>query len=70
MSRDAKSNSAGSEEKVVNWKPPTKRELVERALDDGTTDPKQIVAFAAEHNVKMTVEEVQAIVLELKKKGG
>ena len=56
-------------EKVVNWNPPSKLELVERALEDGTTDPKSIVVFAEQHDVKMTVEEVHAIVLELKKKG-
>ncbi len=52
---------------VVNWDPPAKRDLVERALSDGMTDPAKIVEWARNYNVTMTVEEVLRIKAELKK---
>jgi hypothetical protein len=52
---------------VVNWNPPAKRDLVERALSDGMTDPAKIVAWAKNYKVTMTVEEVLRIKAELKK---
>jgi hypothetical protein len=52
---------------VVNWNPPAKRDLVERALSDGITDPVKIVAWAKNYKVTMTVEEVLRIKAELKK---
>jgi len=52
---------------VVNWDPPPKRDLVERALSDGMTDPAKIVAWAKNYNVTMTVEEVLRLKAELGK---
>jgi hypothetical protein len=52
---------------VVNWNPPAKRDLVERALSDGMTDPAKIVEWAKNYKVTMTVEEVLRIKAELKK---
>jgi len=52
---------------VVNWDPPSKRDLVERALSDGMTDPAKIVEWARNHNVTLTDEEVRKIRAELKK---
>jgi hypothetical protein len=52
---------------VVNWDPPTKRDLVERALRDGMTDPAQIVEKARNRKVTMTIEEVLRIKAELEK---
>lgn len=52
---------------VVNWDPPSKRDLVERALSDGMTDPAKIVEWARNHRVTLTDEEVRKIQAELKK---
>ncbi|MCL2589498.1 MAG: hypothetical protein FWD67_01150 [Betaproteobacteria bacterium] len=46
---------------VVNWTPPTKRALVERALSDGMTDPARMVEWARNYNVTLTVAEVLRI---------
>ena len=54
-------------EVVVNWDPPTKRDLVEIALHAGMTDPAKIVKYAKKRRVTMTVEEVLRIEAELKK---
>ena len=53
---------------AVNWTPPSKIELVQRALEDGVADPRKIVVFAEQHDVTMTVDEVLAIIAELKRK--
>lgn len=53
---------------VVNWGTPSKRELVERAASDGMNDPSEIVKFAKNHRVIMTVKEVRRILAEFKKK--
>ena len=52
---------------VVNWDPPAKRDLVERALSDGMTDPAKIVEWARNYKVVMTIEEVLQFKAELKK---
>ena len=52
---------------VVNWDPPAKRDLVERALSDGMTDPAKIVEWASNYKVTMTVEEVLRLKAELEK---
>jgi hypothetical protein len=52
---------------VINWNPPPKRDVVERALSDGMTDPAKIVEWAKNYKVTMTVEEVLRIKAELKK---
>lgn|GEM_PF-1896500 len=52
---------------VVNWDPPTKRDLVERAVSDGMTDPARIVDWAKNYKVTMTVEEVLQIRKDLAK---
>jgi len=52
---------------VVNWDPPAKRDLVERALLDGITDPAKIVKMAKDYKVTMTIEEVLRIKAELQK---
>jgi len=52
---------------VVNWDPPAKRDLVERALSDGITDPAKIVEWATNYQVTMTVEEVRRLKAELQK---
>ena len=51
---------------VVNWNPPEKRELVQRALSDGMADPHKIVEWAKNYNVSMSVEDVSRIAAELK----
>jgi hypothetical protein len=51
---------------VVNWDPPPKRDVVERALSDGMTDPARIVEWAKDYNLTMTVEEVRGLIAELK----
>lgn len=50
---------------VVNWAPPSKRDLVQRALSDGMTDPARIVEWAQNYKVSMTVEEVLRLKAEL-----
>ena len=50
---------------MVNWDPPSKRELVERALSDGMTDATEIVAWAVNYKVTMTIEEVEKLREEL-----
>ncbi|MEI9984979.1 MAG: hypothetical protein WDN69_18300 [Aliidongia sp.] len=52
---------------VVNWDPPAKRDLVERALSDGMTDPAKIVEWAKTYKVTMTVDEVVRLKAELQK---
>jgi hypothetical protein len=51
---------------AVNWDPPPKRDVVERALSDGVTDPAKIVEWAKDYNLTMTVEEVRQLIAELK----
>ena len=53
---------------VVNWNPPSKEELVSRAISDGMTDPAKIVEWAKSRDVKLTVKEVRAIKAKLKTK--
>ena len=50
---------------VVNWDPPAKRELVQRAVSDGITDPAKIAEWARNYKVTMTLEEVRRIKAEL-----
>ncbi len=50
---------------VINWATPEKKELVERALSDGQTDPAKIAEWAKDYKVNLTVEEVQKISAEL-----
>jgi hypothetical protein len=52
---------------VVNWDPPAKRDLVERALSDGMTDPAKIVKWAETYKVTLTTEEVVRLKAELQK---
>jgi hypothetical protein len=52
--------------RAVNWDPPPKRDVVERALSDGVTDPAKIVELARNYNLTMTVEEVRQLIAELK----
>jgi hypothetical protein len=61
-----KGNPDGSKE-VVNWNAPAKKDLVQRALSDGMTDPAKIVAWAANYKVTLTVEEVLRLEAQLKK---
>lgn len=51
---------------VVNWEPPGKRELVERALADGESDPARIAAWARSRDVTMTVEEARRLIAEIR----
>jgi hypothetical protein len=51
---------------AVNWDPPPKRDVVERALSDGVTDPAKIVERAKDYNLTMTIEEVRQLIAELK----
>ena len=67
MSKPKGHGKAASAPEVVNWNPPAKRDLVERALSDGMTDPAKIVEWAANYKVKMTVEEVLRLKAELQK---
>ena len=53
---------------VVNWDPPAKRDLVERAVSDGMTDSAEIVKYAKTRDLTLTVKEVDAIRAELAKK--
>jgi hypothetical protein len=57
---DARDSGTDSREAgVVNWNPPAKRDLLERALSDGITDPAEIVEWAKKYKVSMTIEEVR-----------
>jgi hypothetical protein len=67
MSKPKDRGKTASAPEVVNWNPPAKRDLVERALSDGISDPAKIVEWAASHKVKMTVEEVRRLTAELGK---
>jgi hypothetical protein len=51
----------------INPEPPSKRDLVERALSDGTTDPAKIIKWASNYDVTMTVDEVVQLKKELSK---
>jgi hypothetical protein len=52
---------------AVNWNSPPKREIVERAMSDGITDPARIVSWAKNYKVDLTIEEVRHLQKELKK---
>jgi hypothetical protein len=52
---------------VVNWNPPAKRDLVERAVSDGMTDPTKIAAWSKNYDVTMTAEEVRRLMTDLGK---
>jgi hypothetical protein len=67
MSKPKGHGKTASAPEVVNWNPPAKRDLVERALSDGMTDPAKIVEWAANYKVKMTVEEVLRLKAEVGK---
>ena len=67
MSKRSAPETAATESGVVNWDPPAKRDLVERALSDGMTDPAKIVEWARNYQVTLTVEEVVTLTAELKK---
>jgi hypothetical protein len=64
--RKGQQNAAPEPPGVVNWDPPPKRDVVERALSDGVTDPARIVEWAKDYNLTMTVEEVRQLIAELK----
>ncbi len=66
MSKQKVPQSAPPAPGVVNWNTPKKRDLVERALSDGITDPAKIIAWAKNRNVAMTVEEVKSLAAEIK----
>jgi hypothetical protein len=68
MSKRKDRNGAALAPGVVNWDPPAKRDLVERALSDGMTDPAKIVEWAHNYKVTMTVEEVLRLKAELEKR--
>jgi len=61
--RDSDTSNTG----VINWDPPKPRELVERALSDGMTDPVEIATWARNYKLTLTVEEVQRLIAELGK---
>jgi hypothetical protein len=67
MSKRKDHENAAPAPGVVNWDPPKKRDLVERALSDGMTDPAKIVEWAGNYKVTMTVEEVLRLKAELEK---
>jgi hypothetical protein len=67
MSKRSAPETATTESGVVNWDPPAKRDLVERALSDGMTDPAKIVEWARNYQVTLTVEEVVTLTTDLKK---
>ena len=67
MSKRSAPETATTESGVVNWDPPAKRDLVERALSDGMTDPAKIVEWAKNYKVTMTVDEVLRLKAELGK---
>jgi hypothetical protein len=66
MSKRKTHETAAPAPGVVNWDPPPKRDIVERALSDGMTDPAKIVEWAKDYNLTMTVEEVRQLIAELK----
>jgi len=55
-------------EEVVNWEPPKKIDLVERATSDGVTDPAAIVEMASRYKVSLTIDEVINLKTEIKKR--
>jgi hypothetical protein len=67
MSKHNHHEDAAQEPGVVNWDPPATRDLVERALSDGMTDPAKIIEWASDHGVALTVEEVLRLKAELQK---
>ncbi|MEI9984977.1 MAG: hypothetical protein WDN69_18290 [Aliidongia sp.] len=67
MSKRSDPEAAATTSGAVNWDPPAKRDLVERALADGMTDPAKIVEWANNYKVNLTVEEVLSLTAELKK---
>jgi hypothetical protein len=68
MSKRKDHETAAPAPGVVNWDPPAKRDLVERALSDGMTDPAKIVEWAGNYKVTMTIEEVLRLKAELEKR--
>jgi hypothetical protein len=64
--RKSQQNAAPEPPGAVNWDPPPKRDVVERALSDGVTDPAKIVEWAKDYNLTMTIEEVRQLIAELK----
>jgi hypothetical protein len=66
MSKRKGQQNAAPDAGVVNWDPPPKRDVVERALSDGMTDPAKIVEWAKGYNLTMTIEEVRQLIAELK----
>ncbi len=67
MSKRSDPEAAATTSGAVNWDPPAKRDLVERALADGMTDPAKIVEWAKTYKVTMTVDEVVRLKAELQK---
>ena len=67
MSKRKNNETSTPQPGVINWDPPKKRDLVERAVSDGMTDPAKIAAWARDYQVTMTVEEVLRLMAELKK---
>ena len=67
MSKSRDGDSAAPTPGVINLNPPAKRDLVERALSDGMTDPAKIVTWAKNYKVSMTLDEVKSLALEINK---
>jgi len=51
---------------VINWDPPAKREVVERALSDGLTEPAKIVELGRAYKVELTLDEVRRFIAEIR----
>lgn len=69
MSKHNDQENAAPDTGLINRTPPTKRELVERALSDGMTDPARIAEWASNYgnyHVTLTTEEVIRLIAELK----
>jgi hypothetical protein len=53
---------------VVNWNAPQKKDLVQRALEDGIHDPAKIAKWAKDHyKVDLTTEEIESLKKSLAK---
>jgi hypothetical protein len=55
---------------AVNWNTPQKKDLVQRALEDGLDDPAKIAKWAKDHyKVDLTTDEIEAFKKSLTKSG-
>jgi hypothetical protein len=56
---------------VVNWNAPQKKDLVERAMEDGIHDAAKIAKWAKDHyKVDLTTDEIESIKKSLAKDEG